>query len=424
MAHLSENKALLLTDDGLSQRLSYEQIICTILIMMPTIPTGMSNAFSAIALPQLNLTLIETSWFAGLPTLAAITGNLITGLLIDRCGRKITFLLNSISSMLGCLFLSTSTTITNLYIGQFFCGMSTGIASISPIIYIVESVVSDNLYTRNSFASWNMFSSCLGMSLDFVASLFYNYQQVAVLCGSLSFIFMILFIVFIPESPVWLYQKGRYNEAWFARKKLNFGKNLNNYKSDPITFTRSTYSGYKVNIIKPKFLPVDPYQLSAICGFIPLIGIATYSLISPHTGLKKICMLSSFSTSITTFIVGLTVWVHAFSISAGLGTAPYAIVGEIFPENVKGIACIPVLTDSLFYFLIIMLFPFASKYYPYQVHFLFSLVSFISIIFIYYFVPETVAEKNRKETEMSDIELALLPFARGYEVIERYGIAH
>lgn len=387
---------------------------------------------------------------AGLPTLAAITGNLITGLLIDRCGRKITFLLNSISSMLGCLFLSTSTTITNLYIGQFFCGMSTGIASISPIIYIVESVVSDNLYTRNSFASWNMFSSCLGMSLDFVASLFYNYQQVAVLCGSLSFIFMILFIVFIPESPVWLYQKGRYNEAWFARKKLNFGKNLNNYKSDPITFTRSSntsfftyikcvknknvykpmiicffyfffvqfsgipaYSGYKVNIIKPKFLPVDPYQLSAICGFIPLIGIATYSLISPHTGLKKICMLSSFSTSITTFIVGLSiylnqtfnsysyvidyihilaVWVHAFSVSAGLGTAPYAIVGEIFPENVKGIACIPVLTDSLFYFLIIMLFPFASKYYPYQVHFLFSLVSFISIIFIYYFVPETVGK--------------------------------
>lgn len=31
--------------------------------MLPAIPSGMTVAFSAIALPQLNLNLIQTSWF-------------------------------------------------------------------------------------------------------------------------------------------------------------------------------------------------------------------------------------------------------------------------------------------------------------------------------------------------------------------------
>lgn len=179
------------------------------------------------------------------------------------------------------------------------------------------------------------------------------------------------------------------------------------------------YVAFMVDLIKPTFLPVSPYQLSAVSGFIPIAGVLIYSFISPHTKLRKLGMVTSFISGIMTFLIGfslylneswhsysyivdyihiLAVWLNLLVTSMGIGTIPYTILAEIFPEDVRGFASIPVLGLSLFYYIILMLYPFASEYLIYGIHYIFSGVNFLSILFIYWFVPETIGKKLHEIT--------------------------
>ncbi|XP_065219163.1 facilitated trehalose transporter Tret1-like [Planococcus citri] len=429
--------------------ISLEQLILIIIIILPTLPPGMSAAFSAIALPKLELNLEQSSWFASLPVVGSVLGNILTGYVIDRYGRKKAFFVNTIPAFIGLIFLTVagSVEVAYLYIGQLCTGISQGAVTYAGNVYIAESLAADNLHFRGSLASWNSLGVVFGLTMTYVLGYFVLYKTVALIGASIALISSILVLVFIPESPAWLDQQGRFKEAHQARYKLGsthkstnyvfIGGNVNSQRDDlssyllkiarkdvhkPLLITvlyfffqqfsgTQVYSAYMVDVINVKSLPIDSYLTTLICGLIMMLGQISYTVFLPKLGVRKIAILSSLLASLTTFILGLcihlsdtdseyshiadyihivSVWANVFFSALGIATVPYTILGEIFPTDAKGFASVSVFSDSVFYFINLMVFPRAVVLSSYGIFYVYGMIGFLAVPFVYYCVPETV----------------------------------
>ncbi|XP_065212847.1 facilitated trehalose transporter Tret1-like isoform X2 [Planococcus citri] len=430
--------------------ISFEQLMFVIIIVLPALPAGVSVGFSAIALPELNLNLIQSSWFASLPTLGAILGNFITGYVIDRFGRKLAFFVNTIPAFIGFAFLAGSPKVVHLYIGQTCIGISQGAVTFVATAYIAESLAPDNLHFRSSLASWNILGVTLGLSITYVLGYLFHYDGVALIAASVALLSSILILVFVPESPAWLDQQGRFKEAQQARYQLgcerfdiesstsykpisddiNVDETLFSYllkvrRKDvymPLLVTTAyfffqqfsgtqVYSAYMVEIITVKSLTIDSYLTTLICGLIMAMGQISYTSFLPRMGVRKIAITSSLVASSTTLVLGicnhlsstitvypyivdyihiLAVWCNVFFSAMGIATVPYTIIGEIFPADAKGFGSVAVFAVNLFYFINLMIYPQAVVLSSYAIFYVYAIIGFLAVPFIYYCIPETV----------------------------------
>ncbi|XP_065217688.1 facilitated trehalose transporter Tret1-like [Planococcus citri] len=408
----------------------------------------MSLVFSAIALPELNLNLEQSSWFASLSAVSSVLGNLLTGYVIDRYGRKKAFLVNTIPAFVGFLFLAVagSSEVAYLYTGQLCAGVSQGAAIYAGNVYIAESLAPDNLRFRSSLASWNVLSSVFGSTMTYVLGYFVLYKTVALLAASIALISSILVLVFIPESPAWLDQQGRFEEAQQARNRLGSVHKSANYMpiGDKVNSRDDFYSyllkiarrdvhkplliavtyflihqfsgtmvftAYMVDIITVKSLPINSYLTTLICGIIMSLGQISYTVFLPKLGVKRIAILSSLLTSLATLVLAIcihlndtvtgyshiigyihivSVWCIVFFSTLGINTVPYTILGEIFPTDAKGFASVSVFSDNMFYFINLMMYPRAVVLSSYGIFYAYAMVGFLAVPFVYYCVPETV----------------------------------
>ncbi|XP_065216518.1 uncharacterized protein LOC135842805 isoform X1 [Planococcus citri] len=428
--------------------LSFKQLISIIIIILPSLPPGMSVGFSAIALPQLPLNLDQSSWFASLSVVGSVLGNLLTGYVIDRYGRKKALFVNIIPAFTGFIFLTVagSLEVTYLYIGQLCAGISQGAVIYAAYVYIAESLAPDNVRFRSSLASLNALSVTSGITMTYVLGYFVIYKTVALIAASIALISSILVLVFIPESPAWLDQQGRFEEAQQARYRLgcthiatsdvSIGENLKSRDSlssyllkvarkdvhKPLLiaitycFLREfsgtqIYAAHMVDIITVKSLPIDSYLTTLICGLLMMLGMISYTTFLPKLGVRKIAMLSSLVASLATLVLGIcinlsdsvtgyshivdyihivSVWANVYFSAMGIATIPHALVGEIFPTDAKGFASIAIFGDSMFFFITLMIYPRAVMLSSYGVFYVYAMIGFLAVPFIYYCVPETV----------------------------------
>lgn len=385
---------------------------------------------------------------ASLPTLGSILGNLLIGLSIDRHGRKVSFLFNTIPAFVGCLLLAGPQKTSYLFVGQLCMGVSQGAATLAPAVYIAESISPHNLQFRSSLTSWNVMAINFGLFLVYLLGWLFHYTYVALIGAAISLTSTLLIFFLIPESPAWLDQKGRHKEAERARYELGvpnprvdssplaYQPILENFEDEdfitylskirrkdvykPLLITvgyfffqqfsgTQVFSAYMVDIIRVKSISADPYLMTVISGLIIILSQIFYSIILPVSGLRKIAIISSVGYGVTTLILGLciyagdtfqfvdyihilTVWCNVFVAGFGIANIPYAIIGEIFPVDAKGFASVPVFSVGIFYFAILMIYPYTLVLSTYGVYFGFAAIGFISVFFIYYCLPETVGK--------------------------------
>ncbi|XP_065217992.1 uncharacterized protein LOC135843880 [Planococcus citri] len=428
--------------------ISFRQWIYVIILTLPTLPAGMSMGFSGIALPELNLNLAQSSWFASLPTVGSVLGNFLTGYVIDRLGRKKAFFINTIPAFIGYAFLAIAGPfrVEYLYIGQLFAGISQGAVIYVTTVYIAESMAPDNLHFRSSLASWTMLGIIFGITSTYVSGYFFHYDSVALIAASIALISSILVLVFVPESPAWLDQQGRFKEAQRARHRLgcthvstidlSIGGNLHlqdsfySYLSKvrrkdvykPLLTTVTyfffqqfsgvqIFSAYMVNTITVKSLAIDSYLTSLIGGIAMSLGQISYTVFLPKLGVRKIAILSSVLTSLTTLVLAIcihlseieawyshivdyihivSVWCTIFFSALGIATVPYSILGEIFPTDAKGFASISVFSECVFYFIILMMHPRVVTLSSCAVFYVYAMIGFLAVPFVYWCIPETV----------------------------------
>ncbi|CAK9135511.1 unnamed protein product [Ilex paraguariensis] len=151
----------------------------------------------------------------------AIIGAAVGGWLNDRFGRRTTILVADFLFFIGAVVMASAPNPALLIIGRVFVGLGVGMASMTSPLYISEASPAK---VRGALVSTNGFLITGGQFLSYLINLAFTKAPgswrwmlgVAGVPAVLQFILMLL----LPESPRWLYRKGREEEAKTILRKI------------------------------------------------------------------------------------------------------------------------------------------------------------------------------------------------------------
>ncbi|KAF5284231.1 hypothetical protein FQR65_LT00231 [Abscondita terminalis] len=251
------------------------QLVATLIALCLNILVGITYAYSAILVPQLqeaqNTTAAdvirvssgELSWITSIIMLSSLVGALSAGFIMDIIGRLNMLKLMAIPSLLGWILLALAYNIPMLVSGRFFTGIALVWSANPTAVYITEISRPD---VRGSFMGMRQLGVSLGMMMVYLKGWFLNWRTVAWMNVGYTIVFVGLTFL-VPESPVWLVSKNRTAEAkkaleWIYKyqppltnkvaEKLNRSKVSKSLLPDDDLRRTQTQFLQKENLIKTK----------------------------------------------------------------------------------------------------------------------------------------------------------------------------
>ncbi|XP_030374167.1 facilitated trehalose transporter Tret1 [Scaptodrosophila lebanonensis] len=378
------------------------------------IGSGMIIAMPAVTLaqltnPELDFTLNsnEASWFASINNMACPIGGLLVSYFLDRIGRKNTILLTNLIGFLSWLLLITCFQHTErdwiyaqLLIARALGGVMIGMF-LSPVgVYSAEISLPR---IRGRLILGTSIALACGILIMYVLGYFIrsNIVLISTICGCYQFV-STLMVFPMPESPSWLLQKGRTENA---RRSLKYFRGLKRKSDDCVQEFETELAEMKVNadnsrntaasesllqairrpeVYKPVFLIIGFFGFQQACGVVVIIvyavqiaqragvtidpvlvavmlGVARIimtffmSTIFERWGRKPSGMFSAFGMGLCMLLlaaggwwpktVGTWSWLPVVCIVAhivfstmGMLTLPFLMISEVFPQRARGSA--------------------------------------------------------------------------------------
>ncbi|KDR19184.1 Sugar transporter ERD6-like 6, partial [Zootermopsis nevadensis] len=427
---------------------------------------GMNLGFSAVALPHMQdpagtdrLTVEEGSWFASTGFISTLAGCLTCGPLLDKLGRKRTLLVINTPFVLGWLLMWTApkpAPAAFLYFARLLNGLGAGMVSIPATIYIAEMATS---HTRCLLVTWPSLAVSVGILAMYALGLvIQDWRTIAAISASVPVITALSNLVFIRESPIWLLAQGRDEEAetsfeWIRHVKYKamskelraeFQTRKNVFRvvfsalrrSDvwkPLVILNSyfffmQFSGipvliaYAVNIMISEGVALEPYLATLLLGVVKFVfeiaaGFVQNRQVRSGLGMA-VCMLGLgvYNQVIVDpdmrhrldWVPLLLMLGYVVSAAMGFLLIPWAMLGEVFPATVTGLACgITTCAGNFFGFASIKLFPTfvvllggsansQAINCTEGVFYLHGGITAVAVLFIYLYLPETF-RKTLKE---------------------------
>ncbi|PTA91022.1 arabinose:proton symporter [Kluyvera sp. Nf5] len=152
-------------------------------------------------------------WVVSSMMLGAALGALFNGWLSFRLGRKYSLMAGAILFVAGSLGSAFAHNIEVLLLSRVLLGVAVGIASYTAPLYLSE-MASENV--RGKMISMYQLMVTLGIVLAFLSDTAFSYSgNWRAMLGVLALpaVVLIILVVFLPNSPRWLAQKGRHIEA-------------------------------------------------------------------------------------------------------------------------------------------------------------------------------------------------------------------
>ncbi|XP_035456846.2 facilitated trehalose transporter Tret1 isoform X1 [Spodoptera frugiperda] len=176
--------------------------------------SGLVIGFTTALLEQLKrpgsiipLDVTSGSWVAAIPGMSLVFGNFIAPTTMSRYGRKPANLISIVPLIIGWAAIYFANSITILLLARFLQGLCMGMCTSLGSLLIGE-------YTspKNRGAFLMTISVSIAMAVMAVHSLgaYFTWQTTALICGGISFIDLFI-VLYSPESPSWLAQKGKYD---------------------------------------------------------------------------------------------------------------------------------------------------------------------------------------------------------------------
>lgn len=342
---------------------------------------------------KFNLSPALVGWAASSAIWGCILGAMVAGYASDRWGRKKILLITAVLFFISALWSAMATDFTTFIIARFIGGVGVGAASMLSPLYISEIAPAK---IRGRLVSIYQLAIVLGINIIYVVNFWistngspewnvdfgWRYMLGSEVIPAALFFFL-LFLV--PESPRWLFSKGRDSKAMTILTKINGpqaqgieGEIKSTLREERGTFRELFGKRYRmaltVGVILALFSQIT--GINAIIYFAPEIfksvGVGVESAFSQtiligvintlftfvalwlidKSGRKKLllwgvggmflCLVGTgvcFYYEITSgpwlilFILGFIA-----SFASSLGPIPWVLISEIFPTKTRGVA--------------------------------------------------------------------------------------
>jgi SP family galactose:H+ symporter-like MFS transporter len=164
------------------------------------------------------LEIITTSVLVG-----AIFGCITSGRLSDLFGRKKVIIFISLIFALGTVLSGSAPSVNALMVGRLIIGYAIGVASFVVPLYISEVSPAK---IRGGLVTLNQLMITIGIFVSYISDLLLANDndpfcwRLMFYMGLIPAIILFLGMFFLPESPRWLYSKGRQNEGMKVLNKV------------------------------------------------------------------------------------------------------------------------------------------------------------------------------------------------------------
>lgn len=289
-------------------------------------------------------------------------GALGIGLIMDKYGRRPSFILSIIVCTIGWLLQGISTNLNLIFLGQFLAGIIPGCMYIGQV-YAAESIVINHTHLRSSFNVWSSIANSVGIIVTTVLGRLVPYQTVALIAAAMASTSLMSICVFIPESPHWLCQRGLIHQARLSERQLSIHQPiLKDYKHTQenakfdmrltwqslknglqkmkrkdvykpliilnVWFILVVFSGsscvnaYQVSILndypvitdrldsrwfgQDKSSLINSYDQSIVSAILTLVAIIFTSVLVTYTGIKALFILSAIGMAISMTGLGIS----------------------------------------------------------------------------------------------------------------------
>lgn len=311
--------------------------------------------------------------------------------------------------------------------------------------------------------------------------------MISIIACVISFLSIII-LIFMPETPSWLASKGRLRQSeksfrilrglprkgTLVNSDLQLELGLLREKSTAATinqneriidkfrkpevyrpfaimlgcFAFQQFSGifvvivYAVQLSTAAGVGINPYLCAVGIGTARAIAHLLIGFIMDAFGQRRPAMFSSFTMSLCMF--GIASFVHfdtveyswlpivlvigfLFMSTLGLLTMPFTMVSEVYPQNVRGFAAgLSTSFGFVLCFIVVKLYPtMVESIGDVAVFSFYGCVAMASVVFLYYFMPETRGKsleeiesmfKGETAAKPKDVEMDSLTTANGKEI--------
>ena len=387
--------------------------------------------------------------------IGCIFGAMTAGGLSDRFGRRNILVCAAFLFTVSAIFMAIPSTITQLIIARFVCGIAVGTASVLSPIYIAE-IAPANI--RGKLVSINQLAIVSGILITFLTNWLLagvgpnNWRWMFAVGVIPSFMFFIA-LMFVPESPRFLTKQGKREKALGILAKISGRKRAEEQMAEIID-TMSKEAGKLSDIFTPGFrtaliVGIALAVLSQWCGmativyyaptifmkagyesaqsallanvmiglinflftFVAILSVDRFGrkglLLIGFTGLFISIMTTGFifqSSVIGGKIILLPLLFYVAFYCMSVGAVTWVILAEIFPTKIRGTA-MSIATMSLWIanFILSQLFPWMIETIGGNAFYMFGVVCFIALLFTWKVIPET-KNKTLEEIEMMWME--------------------
>ncbi|XP_076270179.1 facilitated trehalose transporter Tret1-like isoform X2 [Rhynchophorus ferrugineus] len=331
------------------------------------------------------------SWLGSLNFLSVPVGCLLSGLLTQPIGRKRSMQLISMLFFVAFFLFYMASEAWHVFLALAMCGITGGLLEAPTLIYVVEITCAS---LRGSLVSTSTLAILVGVITSFTLGALLLWRSMALVNGCVS-LFGLITLTFIPESPYWLTEMGRTEDArrslaWLRgwvdledvdeeyqqicddlNKKVRRSCEVESYRKGSFIkpfllvsfafflahFGITPINIYAVKIFQQLRVPVDSFLATILIGCVELTASVLLSLVVPRFGKRKLTFLSlagvcinHILTAITAYVLGSNAddaarylkWVPLFTILSAtffgylmVYTLPWIIMGEIFPNQIR-----------------------------------------------------------------------------------------
>jgi MFS transporter, SP family, arabinose:H+ symporter len=169
---------------------------------------------------QFSLNTYQVGFAIGSAQIGCIFAPFFAGPVVDRWGRKRTLLAAALLFGLAAMGTALPRNMTEFNAFRIVAGVAIGLASVVSPMYIAEI---SPAAIRGRLVSMNQFAIVIGAMSSYGVSYLFSFSgnwRAMFACAAIPTLALMIGLLFIPESPRWLAQKTRFDEAFRVMARI------------------------------------------------------------------------------------------------------------------------------------------------------------------------------------------------------------